>query len=361
MSKNFEQAYKELAQNEVPDLWNRIEAGIESKSALEDESIPEDSDRQDFPDGGICLLKEELEEIKLQEIEEDARAKKKGLFYSRRYAGMAAAVLCAAVIIPAVVVLNHYTGSLLSKNMAGSGQATEGINTEEEEASDTAAVVTETEEDAEETSEESAPAEAAGGVEGIAADEEGGMQDAGADSADEETEDRTSGSQSSNALRTESAADEDMADTEADTAVTEAAEKETVREEGGGQISGSGTADKEAAKTERDDRVSDLAEAQKKLEGKKIADETVFEHVMISVEKMESITSDEGPGSLCTAVVEKGPLELLGNGGMLEIYLPAYSSIALSEDGVFEVDLIYHSDREYSYTIQKYHQKIEKQ
>ena len=145
MSKNFEQAYKELAQNEVPDLWNRIEAGIESKSALEDESIPEDSDRQDFPDGGICLLKEELEEIKLQEIEEDARAKKKGLFYSRRYAGMAAAVLCAAVIIPAVVVLNHYTGSLLSKNMAGSGQATEGINTEEEEASDTAAVVTETE------------------------------------------------------------------------------------------------------------------------------------------------------------------------------------------------------------------------
>ena len=36
MSKDFEQAYRELAEREIPDLWDRIEAGLESKSTPED-------------------------------------------------------------------------------------------------------------------------------------------------------------------------------------------------------------------------------------------------------------------------------------------------------------------------------------
>ena len=35
MSKDFEQAYKEAAQMEAPDLWDRIEAGLKSKSVPE--------------------------------------------------------------------------------------------------------------------------------------------------------------------------------------------------------------------------------------------------------------------------------------------------------------------------------------
>ena len=42
MNKNFEQAYKELAQNEVPDLWDRIEAGLKEKSAPAKKDIQEE-------------------------------------------------------------------------------------------------------------------------------------------------------------------------------------------------------------------------------------------------------------------------------------------------------------------------------
>ena len=42
MSKNFEQAYKELAQKETPDLWDRIEAGLTEKSAPKKTDISKD-------------------------------------------------------------------------------------------------------------------------------------------------------------------------------------------------------------------------------------------------------------------------------------------------------------------------------
>ena len=38
MSKDFEQAYKEAAQMEAPDLWDRIEAGLKSKSVPEEKT-----------------------------------------------------------------------------------------------------------------------------------------------------------------------------------------------------------------------------------------------------------------------------------------------------------------------------------
>ena len=38
MSKDFEQAYKEAAQTEAPDLWDRIEAGLKSKSVPEEKA-----------------------------------------------------------------------------------------------------------------------------------------------------------------------------------------------------------------------------------------------------------------------------------------------------------------------------------
>ena len=38
MSKDFEKEYIELAQNEIPDLWDRIEAGLTEKSAPENKA-----------------------------------------------------------------------------------------------------------------------------------------------------------------------------------------------------------------------------------------------------------------------------------------------------------------------------------
>ena len=77
MSKDFEQAYKEAAQMEAPDLWDRIEAGLQNKSVPEKNVILEKKDRKK---------------------------------YSRKifnYSGLIAAAVCVAVIIPAAVLLRQ--------------------------------------------------------------------------------------------------------------------------------------------------------------------------------------------------------------------------------------------------------------
>lgn len=74
MSKDFEQAYKELAQNEIPDLWDRIEAGLREKSTPE-------------------------------KANDKLRKAKKA--YWMPYAKTAAAVLCVALTIPAAILLGQ--------------------------------------------------------------------------------------------------------------------------------------------------------------------------------------------------------------------------------------------------------------
>lgn len=95
MSKDFEQAYKELAQNEVPDLWDRIEAGLSERST--------------------------------SEKEEGQRKIKK--FYFRQYAGIAAAAVCVVLIAPAVLFLGGQSsksaGDACAPEMAAEGIAEE--------------------------------------------------------------------------------------------------------------------------------------------------------------------------------------------------------------------------------------------
>lgn len=74
MSKDFEQAYKELAQNEIPDLWDRIEAGLREKSTPE---------------------------------KANGKFRKAKKAYWMPYAKAAAAVLCVALTIPAAILLGQ--------------------------------------------------------------------------------------------------------------------------------------------------------------------------------------------------------------------------------------------------------------
>lgn len=103
MSKDFEKEYIELAQNEIPDLWDRIEAGLTEKSAPENKA-------------SITI-------------------------FLKRYGGLAAAVLCLLFILPAWLLL----GQMDSKNSASVTQAEQEayVTTEaSEEAYDTAAAET---------------------------------------------------------------------------------------------------------------------------------------------------------------------------------------------------------------------------
>ncbi|MCM1125807.1 MAG: hypothetical protein NC429_04990 [Lachnospiraceae bacterium] len=83
MSKNFAEEYKALADEELPDLWNRIEAGLTPKT-----TAPAESSRS---------------------------SKGKVITFFRRYRTVVAAAVCVLVILPAIAVIGR-TGQ---KNSSG--------------------------------------------------------------------------------------------------------------------------------------------------------------------------------------------------------------------------------------------------
>ena len=88
MSKNFEEEYKALANEELPDLWNRIEAGLTPRTT--------------------ALAEETKDEQIVGQINEQVKEKtkkRKMISFLYRYRTVAAAALCAVVIIPAAIVI----------------------------------------------------------------------------------------------------------------------------------------------------------------------------------------------------------------------------------------------------------------
>lgn len=112
MERDFEQEFRELKQNEIPDLWNRIEAGLSEKKSVT--SAP------------------------------------KKVFAWRKWGTLIAACVCVVIILPAFSLLirnKSYSGSDTS-----SSAVTEGIaydTTAMESTADTAMVTEATAEDAE--------------------------------------------------------------------------------------------------------------------------------------------------------------------------------------------------------------------
>jgi len=96
MNKDFEKAYKELARVEAPDLWDRIENGLNEKSTP---------------------------------------VKKKSSFvvFLRRYSALAAAVLCVVILVPAMILMKH-SGS---KSFSEKAMSAEDFNTAVTEACET--------------------------------------------------------------------------------------------------------------------------------------------------------------------------------------------------------------------------------
>lgn len=94
MERDFKQEFIELKQNEIPDLWNRIEAGLSEKKVTA--SVPEKAD---------FLFKN---------------------INWRRWGTLAAACLCAAIIIPAISMINRkndgpsYSGGQTAENTSNS-------------------------------------------------------------------------------------------------------------------------------------------------------------------------------------------------------------------------------------------------
>ena len=92
MKKDFEKAYKELAETEVPDLWDRIEAGLSEKSAPA--------------------------ETKAEKNKKTAPVNKKTKIavLMRKYSALAAAIVCAIILIPTMIVMKKSDSKFMSES-----------------------------------------------------------------------------------------------------------------------------------------------------------------------------------------------------------------------------------------------------
>ncbi len=161
MSKDFKKEYRELAQNEIPDLWNRIEARLTEKTSSPNSSI--------------------------EAVSEPAPAQSRSvkshsgiIIFLKRYAGLAAAVLCVAFIIPFLMQsdrMGKSTSSLATEEVMEEAVADAAADTEavQEESLMTAEIP----EEAEEMSVEEGEEESAAGTEAAAEE----LSDAGLENA----------------------------------------------------------------------------------------------------------------------------------------------------------------------------------
>lgn len=270
MSKDFEQAYKELAKSEIPDLWDRIEAGLSEKSTPEPKH------------------------------EQPPTEKKK--IYFRKYTGMAAAVLCVALILPVAVFLRQQ------------GQKSSKL---------------------EMTADQSSAEESGGIIECApeAAEADGNIFDTAAGKT-ETTADR--------ATDTDIAADvgEDAA---ADLAAVEESVQELMREEDKKMENSVGSASAECESAPKQRKVAELEDG--------AAIEKVTVDVMEETGWSDGSESTQSMGTVYTAVVLKDESGYMEEGEQIEILVPAHSSLALIEGGTFEIDLVYRENKEYLFEL----------
>lgn len=269
MNKDFEEAYKELARVEAPDLWDRIENGLNEKSAP---------------------------------------VKKKSSFvvFLKRYSALAAAVLCAVILIPVMIVMKR-SGS---KSFSEKAMSAEDFNTAVTEACETTEEAV-SEESVEESVEEPVEEYAAA----TAADMEAGEgAQTGAAMAETET-----------ATDSRSEAADSGSDSLEDTA---------------------GGSDKENA-------------VQAKEEGKLMADKE-FTYVTVTIEETKEQMAEEDvseAGAICTGIVKNDPSGVLAEGEKIDIFIPVVSSVALFKGETYELDLSYREEKGV-YTISAYHDRL---
>ncbi len=326
MSKDFEQAYKELAESGIPDLWDRIEAGLESRPTPEENALAK---------------------------------QKKGKLWSfhKPYSGIAAAVICAAVIIPAaVVVFGIGSGRLMRMGRSRPADITEGIDTAA--APQNGAMEYAAEDECEESAEEWSDDVAEETSDSVAEESTaaaGGMDAGGTQEAmkEAETEDALEMAASGAAEISDAEAALDMAEASEDVVTAEAEETDSLR----------GTLKEESQKKQTEAKSESAPEEARtesdSLSSGEFARGTVFEHVVIKVTEIQNDfqrVDGSTPGTRYRVTIQKDASGRLAEGEELFIDIPAQSSTALFQDGMFEVDLVYTGDGVFG--LEEYHQQI---
>ena len=315
MSKDFEQAYKEAAQTEAPDLWDRIEAGLKSKS------VPEEKTDRDIIVSEAKTEKESVSGEEAPEKKADRRRMPVNFPYLKRYSGVIAAAVCVAVILPAMALLRPqfkgYSAADTTEEIAESAAADAG-------AAENMAMPQE------EDGSEAGSIKEAGLETDRETDENGDMpMDAGAGEKDED-----------------------------------AAAPLKSREAAAGSAEDFSSQPAEAATEEKESSMSDQSMDNGKVS--EMGEGTLIKHAVIKVTELKEETdkeSEKASGILCTAVLEKTASDSqqsiadLQKKGQLIIFVPSDIAASLYEDGVFEVDLEHRDSGEYSFILRKFYQE----
>lgn len=273
MKKDFEKAYKEFAETEVPDLWDRIEAGLSEKSAPA--------------------------ETKAEKNKKTAPVNKKTKIavFMRKYSALAAAIVCAIILIPTMIVMKKSDSKFMSESAY----------------------------------DEKAVAEEAGAA-SMMTEEASVETEAVAEVAEMEQE--------------EAAKEPKM---ESKVAAAEAFSEE---ESASGAVKESAKADGAMNDAVCEDKASEDYNKQNAAE---------LKNIVVKVKKAEEKPLEnelEKVGVLYTAVVEKNPSGLPREGEEIQIFIPVVSSVALVEDGTFELDLVLSESEENVYMITDYHGEV---
>lgn len=128
MSKNFEEEYKNLAKKELPDLWNRIEAGLTPRP------------------NGVCADHETYTEqsekaFEKQQVQNEKKPGRKPVFWYK-YKSVLVAAICVIVILPTILLFS--TNEKASKGSANESAAAMGADEALEETTVEEATVEET-------------------------------------------------------------------------------------------------------------------------------------------------------------------------------------------------------------------------
>lgn len=275
MKKDFETAYKELANTEVPDLWDRIEAGLSEKSAPA--------------------------ETKAEKNKKTAPVNKKTKIavFMRKYSALAAAIVCAIILIPTMIVMKKSDSKFMSesaydeKAVAEEAKAEEALSERMEEAETAETAAEEPEMERKEEAEESKVESSMAAAEAFSQEES-----------------------ASGAVKESAKADGAMNDAVCEDAAPEDYNKQNAQE------------------------LKNIVVKVKKAEEKPLENEA------------------EEAGVLYTAVVKRNPSGLPREGEEIQIFIPVVSSVALVEDSTFELDLVLSEREENIYTVTGCHGEV---
>ena len=273
MKKDFEKAYKEFAETEVPDLWDRIEAGLSEKSAPA--------------------------ETKAEKNKKTAPVNKKTKIavFMRKYSALAAAIVCAIILIPTMIVMKKSDSKFMSES---------------------------------------------------AYDEKAVAEEAGAASMmTEEASVETEAVAEVAEMEQEEAAKEPKMESK-----VAAAEVFSQKESASGAV-------KESAKADRAMNDAVCEDAAPEDYNKQNAQE--LKNIVVKVKKAEEKPLEneaEEAGVLYTAVVKRNPSGLPKEGEEIQIFIPVVSSVALVEDSTFELDLVLSEREENIYTVTGCHGEV---